>query len=188
MGVRFDVLGAENPLVAVLAVLTLTLDIGLLGALFYHLMQRTGYKISYVERSKERLKEYYLPISLFIASAATAGSLYMSNVLGWTPCKLCWYQRIFMYPLILVLGVGLVFSDENVRDYAIPLALLGFPIAFYHSLHQRFEQFGSAGCSITAVSCSTEYTFWFGYITIPVMAATAFAAVLVLMWRFGGER
>jgi len=187
MGIRFDILGAENPLIAALAVLTLTLDLALVATFVYYLMGRFGFELSPVESVKEYISEYFLPISLLIASTATAGSLYMSNILGWTPCRMCWFQRIFMYPLVLVLGIGLLFTDENVRDYAIPLALLGLPIAIYHSLHQRFEQFGAAGCSITAVSCSTEYTFWFGYITIPVMAATAFATVLVLMWRFGGS-
>lgn len=185
MGVEFSILGAENPAVALLAVLTLAVDVSIVSAVAYHYLKRLDLELDYLTRLEGFLEDYFLHISFVIVSAATAGSLYMSNVLGWTPCRMCWFQRIFMYPLVVVLGVGIIFRDEKVRDYAVPLALLGLPIAVYHSIHQRFEQFGAAGCSITSVSCSTEYTFWFGYITVPVMAATAFAAVILLMWRFG---
>lgn len=201
MGVIFNPLAAKNPVVAVLAVATLLLNLALIEALMYILAKKTGLsqildnlwhermgiEFSPYEKKKEFLSGYFKEISFVIALTATSGSLYMSNVLGWEPCQMCWFQRIFMYPLVIVLGVGLLFGDENTRDYAIPLALLGLPIALYHSIVQRFSQFQSAGCSVTAVSCSTEYTFWFGYITIPVMAATAFAVIILLMWRFGRD-
>jgi disulfide bond formation protein DsbB len=153
---------------------------------FWH--EKLGIEFSPFQETKEFLSKYFMELSFLIALTSTSGSLYMSNILGWEPCHMCWLQRIFMYPLVIVLGVGLLFSDKNARDYALPLALIGFPIAFYHSLLQRFNQFQSAGCSVTSVSCSTEYTFWFGYITIPVMAAVGFAAIIFLMWRFGGRR
>jgi hypothetical protein len=62
--------------------------------------------------------------------------------------------------------------------------MIGVPLSFYHSILQRYEQFQSAGCSITSVSCETQYTFYFDYITIPVMAFTAFLGVAILLWRF----
>lgn len=133
---------------------------------------------------EKKLKSYSLELSLGLASVATAGSLYFSNILKYEPCQLCWFQRIFMYPLILILGIGIMFEDDNVTDYALPLTMIGLPIAFYHSLIQRYSQFHSAGCSVLSVSCSTEYTFHFGYITIPVMATTAFLGILILLWRF----
>lgn len=201
MGIKFNPFGAENPIIAVLAVVTLFANLALIDALLYYLISNTrfegllekfwhdslGIGFSPFEKTKEVLSSYFTELALLFALVSTSGSLYMSNILGWAPCKMCWYQRILMYPLVVVLGVGLLFSDENSRDYAIPLALIGFPIALYHSLMQRFDQFSSAGCSVTSVSCSTEYTFWFGYITVPVMAATAFAVIIVLMWRFGGS-
>lgn len=186
MGVTFNPFGAENPVVAILATLTLTLDLTLILTLLYYTLGRFDVRISFIEETlRPRIAEYFTEISLVIATMATTGSLYMSQVLGYEPCSMCWYQRIFMYPLVIILGIGLLFQDENARDYVLGLSMIGFPIAFYHSLVQRFDQFQSAGCSIASVSCSTEYTFWFGFITIPVMAATAFAAIIVLMWRFG---
>lgn len=178
-------MAAEHPIVAALSVAALLIDIGLVGALAYYLVSRKGFSSNFVEsRVKKSLSKYHLEISLVFVSVATAGSLYMSNVLGWTPCRLCWFQRIFMYPLVLVTGSAILFEKRDARDYVLPLSMIGFGIAVYHSVIQRFEQFHSAGCSVTSVSCETTYTFWFGYISTPVLAATVFAAVIVLMWKF----
>ncbi len=172
----------------VLAYGTLLVDMALAAALLAYILKRFGrVELEFLEPVHRILNRYSTEIAFSIAFIATAGSLYFSNVLGYEPCRFCWFQRIFMYPLVLLLGTGLVLEDRRVRDYVVPLVVIGIPLAFYHSLMQRFEQFHSAGCSITAVSCATEYTFHFGYITIPVMSLTAFIAILVLVWRFGGE-
>jgi disulfide bond formation protein DsbB len=185
MGTVWNPLAAEDPLIGLLAVLVLAVDAGLLGAFAYHGLRKLGFTLDYVEETvKPLLSARYRELSLLVASTATAGSLYMSNVLGWEPCLLCWYQRILIYPLVAVTAVGVLLEKEDVADYAIPLALIGLPIAVYHAVLQRYEQFQSAGCSVTSVSCETTYSFFFGYISVPVMAATALAAVLLLMWRF----
>lgn len=179
---------AEHPVVAALSTLALLVNFGLLSAIAYYLASRKGFEIDLIEnRLKPLLSRNYRELSLVIALTATGGSLYMSNVLGWTPCNLCWFQRILMYPLVFLAGTSLVLEKQDVADYILPLAMTGFGIASYHAVVQRFEQFQSAGCSVTAVSCSTTYTFWYGYITISVLAATAFAAIIFLMWRFSGE-
>lgn len=175
----------------ILAYGTFALNIGLLLALFAYIYNR------FSEEGLDRFDSYSkvvgfiqnhaLELAFFQASIATAGSLYMSNILQWTPCRLCWFQRIFMYPLVILLGVSLLFDSRDVKDYVVPMTLVGIPIASYHFLTQRIEQFQAAGCSITQVSCATEYTFHFGYITIPTMALTAFLVVLVLVWIFYRE-
>lgn len=174
-----------------LATGTLILDVVLLGSLFVHLYNRFSeqglYRYGFYEKLTSKISAYYREIAVFVALTATTGSLYLSNVLGWEPCRLCWFQRIFMYPLVVILAVAIFFDKEQVRDYVIPLSLIGLPISVYHYAIQRVEQFQAAGCSVTAVSCSTEYTFHFGYITIPMMAATAFAVILVLVWRFNSD-
>lgn len=188
MGVKWNPLAAEEPVVAALSTAALLIDAGLIAALAYYGASRIGWRSEAVEsRLKPFLARRFRELSLLLVSVATAGSLYMSNILEWTPCRLCWFQRIFMYPLVLIFGISLLFDKNDVKDYALPLAMIGFAIAFVHALIQRFEQFQSAGCSVTAVSCSTTYTFWYGYITISVLAATAFAAVLVLNWKFSGS-
>jgi disulfide bond formation protein DsbB len=169
-----------------LATGTLLLDITILAGIFLYGAKRLlGFNFpEQLQTLEGYVKSYSVELSFGLATIATAGSLYYSNILQYEPCRLCWFQRIFMYPLVLILGVGLLFDDDNVADYALPLTMIGLPIAFYHSLVQRYSQFHSSGCSIFSVSCSTEYTFYFGYITIPVMATIAFLGILILLWRF----
>jgi len=125
----------------------------------------------------------YREIGLLIAGVATSGSLYLSTVLGWTPCRLCWYQRIFMYPLVLLFAVSLLLNREKVTDYTLPMSIIGFVIAVYHYLVQFLSQVQAQGCSITQVSCETKYTIYFGHISIPTMAAAAFAAIAIISYR-----
>ncbi|MFB6199391.1 MAG: disulfide bond formation protein B [Candidatus Nanohaloarchaea archaeon] len=172
-----------QPIVTSLATLTLLIDLTILSLPIIYLMKK---KTSLLERKtvskiQTVLKTRARELSLLTALTATTGSLYLSNVLGWTPCRLCWFQRIFMYPLVVLLTVSLLLDRKDVQDFVIPMTLVGLPISIYHYLVQRVEQFHSAGCSILQVSCQTEYTFHYGYITIPLMAATAFLAILLLM-------
>ncbi|PSH02052.1 MAG: disulfide bond formation protein B [Nanohaloarchaea archaeon QH_8_44_6] len=130
------------------------------------------------------LADRYVEVAFLIALVATSGSLYFSNILEWAPCHLCWLQRIFMYPLVVLLGVGLVFQKDDVADYVIPMSLFGTAIATYHYPVQ-LKVISSPGCSEFATSCSMTYTNMFGYITVPMMSLTAFVAILILVWRFG---
>lgn len=177
--------------VDLLAYGTFALNIGLLLSLFVYVYNRFSEeglnRFNAYSRLTDFIQKHALELAFLQASIATAGSLYMSNILQWAPCRLCWFQRIFMYPLVIILGVSLLFDSRDVKDYVIPMTLIGIPIATYHFLTQRIEQFQSAGCSITQVSCATEYTFHFGYITIPTMALTAFLVILILMWLFYRE-
>lgn len=121
-----------------------------------------------------------LALMLIVAGVATAGSLYFSDVALWTPCKLCWYQRIFMYPQVVLLLIAIWKRDQNIARYILPLCLIGIVIASNH----YFEQVSAAlappadpsiPCDTSGVSCASTPFFHFGYITIPMMALTAFA-------------
>lgn len=123
-------------------------------------------------------------LAFAVALLSTLGSLFFSEILGWTPCKLCWLQRIFMYSSVFVLGWSLWRSDQPTGlEYAAMLSVPGALIAAYHvGLHQ-FERFMPAtACGAGEVSCAASYTFWYGYITIPTMALTGFLAILALYW------
>lgn len=172
-----------------LAYATLLTQLALLLGLAVFIGRKAGFKLEpeLSNRIENLLAKRYRETAFLVATVATSGSLYMSNVLGWEPCRLCWFQRIAVYPMILLLGVALVLEKQDVADYVIPLAMVGIPISAYHYMVQRIEQFHSAGCSVLSVSCSTEYTFYFGYITIPMMALTALVAILVLTWRFNSD-
>lgn len=115
-----------------------------------------------------------------VALVATAGSLFFSEVMELPPCILCWYQRIAMYPLVLVIGVGIATRDARWKYYALPLALAGLAVSIYHNL----LYYGLIPESITpckeGISCTTVQIEWLGFITIPLMALTAFVLVSVL--------
>lgn len=133
-------------------------------------------------------KQFYADHATLLAFAvvvvSTAGSLFFSEILGWTPCKLCWIQRIFMYSSVFILAWSMWRGDQpNGLNYAAMLSVPGSLVAAYHvGLHQ-FERFlPAATCGAGEVSCAASYTFWYGYITIPMMALTGFLAVLALYW------
>ncbi len=113
---------------------------------------------------------------------ATLGSLYFSEILHFKPCILCWYQRILMYPLVIIIAVGILRRDKNLPFYVLPLSVLGAAIAFYHVLLQKgviAESF--APCEV-GVSCTTRfYGGWFGFLTIPLLSLIAFLVITACM-------
>ncbi len=135
----------------------------------------------YTENMLAFFTKHGMFFAFIIALVAMLGSLTYSDILMYEPCKLCWFQRICMYPLVVLLGLGLVRKDSDISFYALVLAILGAPIAFYHYL----VQLGliKAGCSTVgySVSCAKYFTMSFGYITIPMMALTAFAMIIAFL-------
>lgn len=119
-------------------------------------------------------------IALAQAVVATAGSLYFSNGLGFPPCDLCWYQRIAMYPIVVILGVGIWRKDPNMRWYALPLCLIGLAISLYHNA-MTYNILPVGPCGEGAVSCITRWINWGGFITIPLMAFVAFVVIAVCL-------
>lgn len=114
-----------------------------------------------------------------LALVATAGSLFLSEVMDYVPCVLCWYQRIPMYALVVVLGVGLVTQDAGVVKYAKPLALIGLALAMYHCLlYLGFIPKSIQPCG-KGVSCADVKLELWGFVTIPLMSLLAFWAVYV---------
>lgn len=116
-----------------------------------------------------------------LAIVATLGSLYFSEVRMFVPCVLCWYQRILMYPLVLILGVTTYRQDHRAFAYSLPLSVLGMFFALYHVLDQNVPGFGSAVVCQSGVPCATKYINWLGFISIPVLSLTAFTGITVLL-------
>jgi disulfide bond formation protein DsbB len=115
-----------------------------------------------------------------VAAVATAGSLFYSEIALFAPCKDCWIQRIFMYPQVVLLGIAFFRKDKNIAWYILALSLLGGAMSAAHYIEQwgamlnPLENDPLAPCDLSGVSCSATYIFQFGYITIPLMAGTAF--------------
>jgi disulfide bond formation protein DsbB len=121
-------------------------------------------------------------LAWLIALLATAGALFLGEVMGKTPCVLCWYQRIAMFPLVAILGVGLLTSDDRSARYAAPLAWAGCAIALYHCLiFWGIVSEALAPCS-QGVSCADADVQVAGIVPIPLLSLIAFSAVLALLW------
>jgi disulfide bond formation protein DsbB len=116
-----------------------------------------------------------------VALVATVGSLFFSEVMNLPPCVLCWYQRIAMYPLVAIIGAGILMRDGRMKFYALPLALAGLAVAVYHNLlYYRIIPDSIAPCT-QGVSCTTVQIEWLGFITIPLMSLAAFVSVSLLL-------
>ncbi len=128
----------------------------------------------------EFLEDYGGWLAFVIALVATLGSLYYSEIAGFIPCRLCWYQRILMYPLVVVTLVGALKRDEYLPAYVLPLSLIGLLVSGYHMLLEKGVFPPSATCAID-VPCNISYVNYFGFITIAVMAFTAFVLITAIM-------
>ena len=168
--------GQVSDFFAVLALGSLVIGIsGLVGAL------APG-----AEARARQLRPVLLPLGLAIAAVSTAGSLYYSEVAGYVPCEMCWYQRICMYSLVPVLAVALVRRDQWGGWYALPLAVAGLGLSGYHYQLQMFPQQGST-CD-AAAPCTSQWVDSLGFVSIPFMAGCGFvgvAGLAVLSLRSG---
>ena len=132
-------------------------------------------------RVSDLLAGQVLPLAFLVAAISMAGSLYLSEVAHFPPCRLCWFQRIAMYPQVLLLGVAWYRRDEGIRHYVLPLSVIGALISTYHLLLERFPSLeGSSGCD-PANPCTIRWVEQFGFITIPTMALSAFVLIALLM-------
>ncbi len=114
-----------------------------------------------------------------MAITATVGSLYFSEVRAFVPCALCWWQRVLMYPLVIVLGVATFRQDRSAWTYGLPLAVLGLATSSYHYLIQKVPAFAPPAVCAAGVPCTLQYVNYFGFVTIPFMAGVAFALITV---------
>jgi len=112
-----------------------------------------------------------------VAALATLGALFMSEIMGLAPCVLCWYQRIFMFPLVLILALGLFPFDPKVVRYALPLGLLGLALAGFHVLLMWGIVPESLAPCRQGIPCKTIQIEWYGFVTIPLLSFLAFLTI-----------
>jgi disulfide bond formation protein DsbB len=116
-----------------------------------------------------------------VAAVATAGSLLFSSVLQYAPCVLCWYQRIFLFPLVVLLARALFPLDRGVVRYALPLVAIGWLVAAYHNLVYAGVLPESLHPCTTGVSCSERHLQLFGFVSIPLLSLVAFTILAGLL-------
>ncbi|HEX4931249.1 MAG TPA: disulfide bond formation protein B [Gaiellaceae bacterium] len=130
---------------------------------------------------RETLLGSELWLAFGVAAVATGGSLFFSEVAHFVPCKLCWFQRIGMYPLLLLAGPAFL-HDRRAARYLLPLPVFGFAVAVWHMLVERGVVSETQSCEISAPGgCSVKWIEEFGYLTIPTLAASAFALLAFLL-------
>lgn len=125
---------------------------------------------------------YGLYMAWIVSVAATVGSLYLSEVMGFIPCRLCWFQRIFMYPQVILLGMAAYRGDRRMASYVLPLAIIGGLVSIYHYMEQKVPGFAELNPCTDGVPCNEDYLDWFGVITIPLMALVAFILIAGCLW------
>ena len=164
-----------------LALLSIVAEVTVAATVVLHVMARISptaarWKSAYVDE----VGPHALVLAFLVAAISMSGSLYFSEGAHFTPCKLCWYQRIAMYPLVPVLGLAAWRRDEGIRRYVTTLAALGAVVSAYHVLLERAPSLESGACDV-ANPCTIIWVRRFGYLTIPTMALSAFALILSLM-------
>ena len=132
-------------------------------------------------KADETTAWYLVFVAWLIASVSTLGALFFGEVVKVPTCVLCWYQRIFMFPLALILPIGLFPFDRKVLRYALPLAAIGGLIALYHVLMVAGVIPEAMQPCTQGVPCKEQVIVWFGFVTIPLLALLAFVAIVVLL-------
>lgn len=126
------------------------------------------------------LRPNALAMAFIIALLATTGSLFFSEVAHFEPCKLCWYQRTAMYPLVVILGIAAGRRDGGIRVYGLALAAIGAAISTYHVALEWIPALDTGACGL-GPSCSVIWFRVFGFMSLPTLALIAFLSILVLL-------
>jgi disulfide bond formation protein DsbB len=137
-------------------------------------------KNTYSQKIIKLTSKYSIFGALAIIFIAIITSIFYSSIVGYEVCSLCWYQRMFMYPQLVLIILALWLKDKNLSIYSISLSIIGILIGIYN----QYLQLGGSEfipCSKSGASCAKRYIFEFGYITIPMMSITAFALIIALM-------
>ena len=159
-----------------LALLAIASQVSIVGVLVLVVTARPA-----LARVRVALGDQALQLAFVVALVATVGSLWLSEGAHFVPCRLCWYQRIAMYPMAVILGIAAWRRDVSVRVYALPVVAIGATISVWHMLIERFPSLESASSCDPANPCSLIWVERFGYLTIPTMALTAFALIATLL-------
>lgn len=157
-----------------------------LGAIFLQIFSIISLFILLFGPKKNFLLDFinknFLPIIFLISLLSTLFSLVYSEVIRYAPCYLCWFQRVFIYPLVFLFGIAMWDKDRKVIKYALPLVCAGFLVSIYQNFEYYFGATGSTFCGSSGVSCYQQFVSVFGgYISIPMLALTAFFAILVVI-------
>lgn len=150
------------------------------GALLVVLARLTATRVPTAATVGRAVIALRAPLTFAVAAVATAGSLYFSESAGYVPCRLCWFQRIAMYPIAVVALVALLRRDRAARWYILPMAVVGAAISTYHVLIEWGWVNDSESCALFGPSCAAVWFEAFGFMTLALMALAGFVSIIVL--------
>jgi disulfide bond formation protein DsbB len=148
----------------------------------------TLFMLFFGTRGKEKnflldfINKHFLILGFLVTLSSSGFAMIYSEIIKFAPCYLCWWQRVFMVPLIFTFGVAFWEKDRKVIKYILPIASIGFLVSIYHNLNYYFGEVSSAPCDASGISCYQHLVSEFGgYISIPMLALTSFLAVMTLL-------
>lgn len=159
-----------------LAVLTIGSQIFIILGLLDHIF----FRARFMRLAGKFSGSIYMILAFIIALTSMLGSLFYSQIMKFPPCDLCWFQRIFMYPQAIILGIALIKKDKHIIDYCLALSGIGLLFSIYHN-YIIYQASKITMCTDSIVSCTTQYLTEYGYVNIPVMALTAFILIIGLL-------
>ncbi|OGI76939.1 hypothetical protein A3B85_00115 [Candidatus Nomurabacteria bacterium RIFCSPHIGHO2_02_FULL_37_13] len=128
------------------------------------------------------IDKHYLSLGFIISLFASLFSLVYSEIVGFVPCYLCWYQRVFTFPLFLIFGMAIWHKDRKIVKYVLPMLSIGFVISVYQNFIYYFGNTGNLPCDASGVSCYQQLVSEFGgYISIPMLALSSFLALITIV-------
>lgn len=178
-----------NNVTLLLAILAVMSHVAIIATiLLYSISYFVKKPIGFIETYKKTLAKNALLIIFIVSLIAVTGSLFFSEYAQYLPCKLCWFQRIFMYPLVIILGLAYFKNKRELLQAVIPLSIIGFLFALYHYAIQMYNTFiapvpdSLTPCSTGGLTpeCTDYYFMYFDYITIPMLSLTAFTIISAL--------
>ncbi len=169
---------ALNKIFSVLAIVSIGTSIIIIAS--YLFTKLFPSKSSITNDFNKLIQDNAVIFSWAIAILASLGSLFYSEISGFVPCTFCWYERIAMYPLVLILGIGMLRRNKEIWIYGLPFSLIGLAISIYHYQLQIIPDQQSVSCSSEA-SCSGTWIMEFGFVTMPFMALSTFLLISVLL-------
>lgn len=167
------------------SLLTLAAMTGTIGVIVLRIASRRSRRAAEIGGAIESIA---LWLAFAVAFGATAGSLYFSEIANYTPCRLCWYQRIAVFPLTFTLFAAAVKNDRNVKRYVLPVSVLGIAVSVYHQIIEWYPQLEKTSCSVDA-PCTAVWFRGLGFMSLAFMASVTLITVITLVTvRFPTEK
>src|SRR3989344_2842881 len=169
-------------------VLHIILGISLIIWIYHKSLKKTGKRLpSFIYDIRNFISFNSILFAFILTLGATIGSLIYSEFIGFPACDLCWYQRVLIYPQVIIFLVALIKKNKEIFDYVIGLNIIGIIISGYQYVMQMINYSGPCPIGNGGIACFAKDVFEFGYITLPLMSLTIFVVVIILTWMAKNE-